>query len=873
MKRTLTRVGTVSALLLLLLSVFHLAFASSNLVFTEHLIDNNVPNGIALYAVDMNADGHVDVLGSSRALRRVYLYLNDGLGNFTTQVIGTDDVSGFDVDDIDQDGDLDIAIAGNASAYSLLWYRNDGNLNFTRFIVHNFYVDVAAAHILDMDSDGDMDLLAAASGYDIPHIEWFENNGSEAFTRHAILPGSEYGDAENCQYIEPFDKDGDGDFDILTACGFNVPLFWLVNDGSQNFSRENISASFPQLNSISLADVDTDADIDVVVSDWQLGVFWLENINGTYSQHAVSSNINPTDTLAEDIDHDGDTDIIETGGTSYQVPIWLNDGNEHFEQFVMPTNYARTFTVISADINKDGLRDLITDSVQAGWISWHEQGRLNAAPTVSAQGPYSVDEGASVNLAASGFDPEGEPLTYAWDLDNDGVFETVGRNAVFSAALLDGPTSYPIAVQATDNGGASAIDYTTVEVQNIAPIAEFSGMPGVVNPGEPTTLTFSNQFDPSTEDTSAGFLYSYDCTGDGTFDLVDSSSATFVCPPYSAPGTISVVGRIKDNDGGSTDHQVAIVVNSPPVLSVGNVAVAADEGQTAVNSGNVSDIDGDFVLLSASEGLVIDNGDGTWSWSFITSDGPAQSQSITIDANDGRGGFAQVTFTVTVNNVSPIATAGADLTVVRTAAVNVSGTWTDPAANADAPYAWMWDLAGSVQSGSSAYGETATATTSYPLEGQYTLTFQVTDKDGGTGSDTLIVTVQNQTPVCDVALPSLDFLWPPEHQMMDVSILSVTDPEGDPVAITIMSIYQDEPTNGLGDGDTSPDGQGIGTPIATVRAERAGDGNGRMYHISFSADDGHNGVCTGSVLVGVNHDQGKKGEAVDDGALFDSTLP
>ena len=90
--------------------------------------------------------------------------------------------------------------------------------------------------------------------------------------------------------------------------------------------------------------------------------------------------------------------------------------------------------------------------------------------------------------------------------------------------------------------------------------------------------------------------------------------------------------------------------------------------------------------------------------------------------------------------------------------------------------------------------------------------------------------------------------------------------------ITIDSIFQDEPVNGTGDGDTAPDGEGVGTPTALVRAERDGGGNGRYYHISFSATDVAGNSCTGVVLVSVPKSQGKNGEAVDDGPLYDSTV-
>jgi hypothetical protein len=133
--------------------------------------------------------------------------------------------------------------------------------------------------------------------------------------------------------------------------------------------------------------------------------------------------------------------------------------------------------------------------------------------------------------------------------------------------------------------------------------------------------------------------------------------------------------------------------------------------------------------------------------------------------------------------------------------------------------------------------------------------------------------VLNRPPVCSAAAPSTDLLWPPNHEFIAVEMLSVTDPEGDTVAITIDSIYQDEPLDFPGSGNTSPDAKGAGTNTAEIRAERAGDGNGRVYHIGFTADDGHGGACSGEVLVSVPKSQGNKEVSVDDGPLFDSTAP
>lgn len=89
---------------------------------------------------------------------------------------------------------------------------------------------------------------------------------------------------------------------------------------------------------------------------------------------------------------------------------------------------------------------------------------LNAAPSVDAGGPYTVVEGGSIRLSATGTDPDGDDLSYAWDLDNDGSFETSGQTVELSAAGLEAPTTMTVRVRATDPSGESAVDEASVDV-------------------------------------------------------------------------------------------------------------------------------------------------------------------------------------------------------------------------------------------------------------------------------------------------------------------------------------------------------------------------------------------------------------------------
>lgn len=131
---------------------------------------------------------------------------------------------------------------------------------------------------------------------------------------------------------------------------------------------------------------------------------------------------------------------------------------------------------------------------------------------------------------------------------------------------------------------------------------------------------------------------------------------------------------------------------------------------------------------------------------------------------------------------------------------------------------------------------------------------------------------------CSTAEASSTELWPPNHKYRTITVEGVVDENGDSASIEIDSIFQDERVlgRGIGAGNTCPDGKGVGTPLADVRVERNGNpntpGNGRVYHINFTATGGSGETCTGTVRTCVPHDQGQGAGCVDDGPLFDSTV-
>lgn len=147
---------------------------------------------------------------------------------------------------------------------------------------------------------------------------------------------------------------------------------------------------------------------------------------------------------------------------------------------------------------------------------------------------------------------------------------------------------------------------------------------------------------------------------------------------------------------------------------------------------------------------------------------------------------------------------------------------------------------------------------------------------GPDGTAITLIRDENQPPDCSGATADPDELWPPNHKFAPITIVGVTDPDGDPVLLVVNSIFQDEPVDTFGDGNFTPDGLGAGTDAAEVRAERAGTkkvpGDGRVYHISFTATDDRGAACTASVTVCVPHDQRPGHVCVDQGPIHDSTV-
>ncbi|HTL57314.1 MAG TPA: CHRD domain-containing protein [Candidatus Limnocylindrales bacterium] len=148
-------------------------------------------------------------------------------------------------------------------------------------------------------------------------------------------------------------------------------------------------------------------------------------------------------------------------------------------------------------------------------------------------------------------------------------------------------------------------------------------------------------------------------------------------------------------------------------------------------------------------------------------------------------------------------------------------------------------------------------TQTLPL-GTNVIQLEVTDTGSNVVScSTEIVVVDTTPPVIVSATPNPAKLWPPNHKLVPVTIQAQVTDTCSTTTWKIVRVSSNEPVNGHGDGNTSPDWVITGNHTVKLRAERSGQGSGRVYTISLQAKDAAGNLSDiKRVTVSVPHSQG-----------------
>jgi hypothetical protein len=144
--------------------------------------------------------------------------------------------------------------------------------------------------------------------------------------------------------------------------------------------------------------------------------------------------------------------------------------------------------------------------------------------------------------------------------------------------------------------------------------------------------------------------------------------------------------------------------------------------------------------------------------------------------------------------------------------------------------------------------------------GTTTVTLTVSDEQGATDACTALVTVlDQQPPTIGGVAANPNTLWPPNHKMVPVTVAaSAVDSCGSAPVCTIAAVSSNEPGKGEEKEDREPDWQITGNLSVKLRAERVGNGNGRVYTFTIQCTDASQNSATKAVTVTVPHERKKE---------------
>ncbi|MCG6881536.1 MAG: VCBS repeat-containing protein [Deltaproteobacteria bacterium] len=248
--------------------------------FENRVLADGIARVTDVEAGDLDGDGDIDLAVGQFGYDDGEIRWMENKGNWVFDSHNLLNLSGTihtPVCDIDHDGDLDIVALVSQEWEEIYVFINDGKGNFEpKMIYGSTNEDFGSSGIstVDMDKDGDLDILYTngdAFDYIPPGprpwhgVQWLENKGGVAFDYHRI------GDFPGAYFANAVDVDNDGDLDVAVVSGFNQwddpaaqSMIWFENDGKMGFKPHDLASVPTHLLVLDTADMDGDGWVDFV---------------------------------------------------------------------------------------------------------------------------------------------------------------------------------------------------------------------------------------------------------------------------------------------------------------------------------------------------------------------------------------------------------------------------------------------------------------------------------------------------------------------------------------------------------------------------------------------------------------------------------
>ena len=443
------------------------------------------------------------------------------------------------------------------------------------------------------------------------------------------------------------------------------------------------------------------------------------------------------------------------------------------------TDVTHIFTLTVTDSDGDSAEDMVTITVEAP----------NADPVAEAGPNQRRVTGGTVTLDGSGsMDPDGTPgemLTYGW-ARSDSPDRGNGGMVALSDSTIAGPTftavtpdagaadaTYGFTLTVTDVDEATHKDMVTITVN--APPKANAGSDQVVAPAATVTLKGGDS-----SDTTGMFTYAWARTtgadsGDAaavTLAGANTASPTFTAETLAsgaADVTYDFTLTVTDADGIEATDTVMVTVTTgdlPPVADAGPNQRLVTGGTVTLDGSGSMDPDGtpgEMLTYGWVRATGADEGSGdpvilsnpAIAGPTFTAETPEAGEvddtyGFTLTVTDAQGETAKDTVKITIN-APPKAEAGDDLIQDSGTLVTLDGSGSSDTTGTFT-HAWVRTTGGAVTLSDSTAAQptfTAPVLEAGDADAEYVFTLTVTDADGVTATDTVMVTI-NAPPFADL---------------------------------------------------------------------------------------------------------------------------